>query len=390
MYNVTLENNNSVLVYGLSTEGYILSNSLVSNSIRTTILDEKLHVATEITPQILSEYPTARSIIEEEALFSIQPEKNAISENPIIFFTPKIRETDDYKKKIFSMVSELSTELSKGAVFFNCVPLGYGQNSEMIEIIERSSGLNSETDFIYSYLPLEPKTNKSITFGTHNLDNKKIVQNLAKSANIKFTQTYDLEISEILHLEKISSLYSPIIAKSESLKKIKDYDKRKVLKNEIYYIEDLTNHLSDIRCYTSSLDSGDPSLYMMSGILRSIDSFTRFFIDELKSFMKKNSLKASKTEIYLCWSIDKSEIRGDKVIMHEHIIDKIYDVVGNIKDINNYATTKNGEASYYLPTSDKKQLLILCSKNDEKILKTFKRNLDDNMFLIHANTLCTR
>jgi len=76
--------------------------------------------------------------------------------------------------------------------------------------------------------------------------------------------------------------------------------------------------------------------------------------------------------------------------MHEHIIDKIYDVVGNIKDINNYATTKNGEASYYLPTSDKKQLLILCSKNDEKILKTFKRNLDDNMFLIHANTLCTR
>ena len=174
------------------------------------------------------------------------------------------------------------------------------------------------------------------------------------------------------------------------LKKLKDYDKRKILKNEIYYIEDLTNHLSDIRCYTSSLDSGDPSLYMMSGILRSIDSFTRFFIDELKSFMKKNSLKASKTEIYLCWSIDKSEIRGDKVIMHEHIIDKIYDVVGNIKDINDYATTKNGEASYYLPTSDKKQLLILCSKNDEKILKTFKRNLDDNMFLIHANTLCTR
>ena len=100
MYNVTLENNDSVLVYGLSTEGYILSNSLVSNSIRTTILDEKLHVATEITPQILSEYSTARSIIEAEALFSIQPEKNAISENPIIFFTPKIRETDDYKKKI--------------------------------------------------------------------------------------------------------------------------------------------------------------------------------------------------------------------------------------------------------------------------------------------------
>ena len=129
---------------------------------------------------------------------------------------------------------------------------------------------------------------------------------------------------------------------------------------------------------------------MMSGISRSIDSFTRYFIDELKSFMKHNSLKASKTEIYLCWSIDKSEIRGDKSIMHEHIIDKIYDVVGNINDINDFSTVKNGQASYYLPTSDKKQLLILCSKTDEKILKTFKRNQRDNMFLIHADTLCTR
>tara|TARA_B100001750_G_scaffold90086_1_gene71191 strand:+ start:2606 stop:3712 length:1107 start_codon:yes stop_codon:yes gene_type:complete len=368
----------------------MISNSLVSNSISTTILDEKLHVATEITPQILSEYSTASSIIEEEALFSIQPEKNAISENPIIFFAPKIRTNDDYKKKIFSLVSELSTELSKGAIFFNCIPLGYGQNSEMVEIIERSSGLDSQSDFIYSYTPLEPRTTKSITFGTHNLDNKKIVQNIAKNANIKFTQIYDLELSEIFHLEKISSLYSPIVAKSESLKKIKDYDKRKLIINENYYVEDLTNHLSDIRCFTSSLDSGDPSLYMMSGIMRGIDSFTRYFIDELKSFMKTNSLKASKTEIYLCWSIDKSEIRGDKSIMHENIIDKIYDVVGNINDINDFTTTKNGQASYYLPTSDKKQLLIICSKNDEKILKSFKRNLNDNMFLIHANTLCTR
>ena len=385
-----MKTHDSVLVYGLSTEGYMLSNSLVSNSISTTILDEKLHVATEITPQILSEYSSAQSIIEEEALFSIQPEKNAISENSIIFFTPKIRESDDYKKKIFSLVSELATEISKDTIFFNCTPLGYGQNSEMVEIIERSSGLNSETDFMYSYLPLEPRTTKSITFGTHNLDNIKTVQTLAKNANIKFTNTYDLELSEILHLEKLTSLYSPIISNVESFKKIKNYDKRKTLKNTNYYIDDLTNHVSDIRCFNSSLDSGDPSLYMMSGISRSIDSFTRYFIDELKLFMKQNSLKASKTDIYLCWSINKSEIRGDKSIMHEHIIDKIYDVVGNINDINDFSTVKNGQPSYYLPTTDKKQLLILCSKTDEKILKTFKRSLGDNMFLIHANTLCTR
>lgn len=385
-----MDNKRSVLVYGLSTEGYILSNSLVSNSIQTTILDEKLHVATELTPQILSDYSTARELIEEDSLFSIQPEKNAISENSVIFFTPKIPKTDDYKKQIFSMISELSRELSKDTIFFNCIPVGYGDNYEMIEIIERSSGLNSETDFVYSYLPMEPRTTTSISFGINNIDNQQLVQTCAKNANIKFTQTTNIEISELLHLQKISSFYSPIIAKAESLKKINDYKNRKLLQNEYQYIDDLTNHLSDIRSYTSSLNSGDPSLYIISAIFRGVNSYPRFFIDELKSFMKQNSLKASKTEIYLCWSIDKSEIRGDKSMMHDYIIDKVSDVVGSINDIDDYITTKNGKDSYYLPTSDKKQLLIFGSANDEKILKTLKGNLNDNMFLIHANTVCTR
>ena len=112
-----METHDSVLVYGLSTEGYMISNSLVSKSISTTILDEKLHVATEITPQILSEYSSAQSIIEEEALFSIQPEKNAISENPIIFFAAKIREIDDYKKKVFSLCQNLLLKSLKTRFF---------------------------------------------------------------------------------------------------------------------------------------------------------------------------------------------------------------------------------------------------------------------------------
>ena len=51
---------------------------------------------------------------------------------------------------------------------------------------------------------------------------------------------------------------------------------------------------------------------------------------------------------------------------------------------------ENNKTTFYLPATEKKQLLILGSLNDEKILKTLKGKLKDNIFLIHANTICTR
>ena len=385
-----MEKAKSVLVYGLSTEGYMIASSLVSKSISTVLLDEKLHVATEINKQILSNYSSAQELIDAESLLSIKPEKNAISENLIIFFTPKIRETDDYKKQIFSTLDELSKNISKDTMIFNCVPVGHGTNFEMIEIIERSSGLSSETDFSYSYLPLNPQTTKAISFGINNPDNKKIAQTYAKNANITYDNVFDIDLSELLHLQKISLLYSPIISEAESLKKINNYANRMLLQNPIHYVDDISNQLTDVRSFSTTLESGDPSLYIISGILRGIESYIRFFIDQLKLFMKENSLKASRTEIYLCWSIDKSEIRGDKSYIHNRMIDKISDIVGNVNDINDYKITKNNKTTFYLPATEKKQLLILGSLNDEKILKTLKGKLKDNIFLIHANTICTR
>ena len=163
-----------------------------------------------------------------------------------------------------------------------------------------------------------------------------------------------------------------------------------LLQSHIHYIDDISNQLTDVRSFSTTLESGDPSLYIISGILRGIESYIRFFIDQLKLFMKENSLKASRTEIYLCWSIDKSEIRGDKSYIHKRMIDKISDIVGNVNDINDYKITKNNKTTFYLPATEKKQLLILGSLNDEKILKTLKGKLKDNIFLIHANTICTR
>ena len=99
----------------------------------------------------------------------------------------------------------------------------------------------------------------------------------------------------------------------------------------------------------------------MSGISKGIESYSRFFITELKSFMKENQLKASRTEIYLSWDLDKFEIRGNKILFHNALLNKIADLVGNVTELNDYFS-QNSKSVISLPLSEKKQLLIICSK----------------------------
>ena len=176
------------------------------------------------------------------------------------------------------------------------------------------------------------------------------------------------------------------------MKYIKDFISRKDLESSsrgVKYIDDLSDELYDVKCFSSSLDSGEPLLYILSGILKGIEYYSRFFITELKSFMKENQLKASRTEIYLSWEIDKFEIRGDKILLHDAILNKITDLVGNVIDLNDYLSN-NPKRVISLPSSEKKQLLIICSNQDLQQLDIINAKKQDDIYLLHANTICDR
>ena len=105
--------------------------------------------------------------------------------------------------------------------------------------------------------------------------------------------------------------------------------------------------------------------------------------------MKENQLKASRTEIYLSWEIDKFEIRGDKILLHDAILNKITDLVGNVIDLNDYLSN-NPKRVISLPSSEKKQLLIICSNQDLQQLDIINAKKQDDIYLLHANTICDR
>ena len=135
---------NPVVVYGLSTEGYQIASSLAMNHTPTILVDERLQVATEVGPETVSTYSTARELIEEESLLGIRPIDVTISETDAVFFTPKIRRPgEEAKKEWSSMLSSISKSISKGTIIFSCLPVGFGVNSEMIEIVEVQDLLRS-------------------------------------------------------------------------------------------------------------------------------------------------------------------------------------------------------------------------------------------------------
>jgi len=388
---------NPVVVYGLSTEGYQIASSLAMNHTPTILVDERLQVATEVGPETVSTYSTARELIEEESLLGIRPIDVTISETDAVFFTPKIRRPgEEAKKEWSSMLSSISKSISKGTIIFSCLPVGFGVNSEMIEIVERASGLKAWEEFTYVYLPLLPRTRSAITFGMEKNELVEKANEILRLAQIKHPKSLTLHLSEINYLREIMGQYPKQVIELEVYKSVRDFKLRRELskstKAEVPYLDDLADGLHDIKNIVSSLQSGDPLLYIASGVLRGIEGYSRYLTDELKALMKEKELKASRTDVTLGWNLDRFEIRGEKILLRELLIERIGDLVGDVGSPIGveYGTSSEKVARMPIVSGEKIHLLIICSKSDENLLIGLDSRTLGGIVTLKANLVCTR
>ncbi len=388
---------NPIVVYGLSTEGYQIASSLATNHTPTILVDERLQVATEVTPETVSTYSSARELIEEESLLGIRPIDVTISETDAVFFTPKIRRPgDEAKKEWSSMLSSISKNISKGTIIFSCLPVGFGINSEMIEIVERASGLQAWEEFTYVYLPLLPRTRSAITFGMEKNDLVEKAKEILRLAQIKHPKNLTLLLSEINYLREIMGNYPQRVIELEVYKSVRDFKLRRELskstKADVPYLDVLADGLHDIKNIVSSLQSGEPSLYIASGVLRGIEGYTRFLTDELKALMKEKELKASRTDVTLGWNLDRFEIRGEKILLRELLIERIGDLVGDVGSPIGVEYGASSEKVARMPSlgGDKIHLLIICSKSDEDLLTGLDSRTLRGIVTLKANLICDR
>lgn len=371
-----------VTIFGLSTEGYKIASSLSSYNLQTTIVDENLNVGMQLKRDILERFDSVAALLEDEALLGLEPIEDAISKAKCLFFTPKIRIREmEAKSTIGLRLKTIVKNLSKGTVIVNTLPTSYGGNRENVSLIEKLTGLEAGVSFDYIYAPLVPGTNKPLVLGSIKVNADKALIEVLKSALTDVPKILPLQLAELIYSKHIIEKYNSIITEleffemlgKESRLALKDFTK-----NHEVYLESIVDNLFDIKVIADSLKTGEPMRYMVTGILKSLESYFKYVVNEVRSIIRDEGLKASRTRILVVWSIDPFEIRGDKTSTLSTLVERLHDCVGDIATFNTIPYLKalrlESGMKKGLPLSmDKENVILACSEGDfELVFKSTK------------------
>lgn len=365
-------------VVGLSTEGYGIASTLVKNGVETIIVDENLYMGMKLTPEVVSSYVSVSSLLEEESLTGYEPMDASIARSKYVFFTPKIRRTDkEAKTEVNTRFRGTVKSISKDSIVVFCLPAGFGENRGNVSLIENVSGFRSGEDFEYVYAPLQPRSNTVQILGLEKTSRK--VTEIFKRGGLKTPQPVSFDKAELIYFRHILSSYLSSALDLEVYRKVSDRSERlkmkKILGYKEIYVDKVTELLFDLRVISGTLDTGDPSIYLASGILKSVDGYVKYLVEEVRSVIKEMILKASKTKVTLAWSVDKYEMRGDRIAMLENIVNKTHDYIGDVNILSGTGYSKlSGRGSMgFMPDMGKVEIVVICSEQDyvsaSKILK---------------------
>ena len=368
-----------IVIYGLSTEGYSLACQMAVNGADVQIIDETSSSAMSLTSEIAQTYPSINSLKEDEPLLSMEPIEIAVSNAKYLFFTPKIRKMDqDLKTELNSKFKDAVESLKKGSNLIYCLGTGFGGNNENISILEHVTGFKAGKSISYFYFPVNDSNQTPTIIGSfNNTDDKKLASFLATDKEGK--KFVSISTAEQLHaidtVKRFTSICSIVeVCKFQRSGKKSDLDFTD-FKN--LYLDDMINGLYDLRSIASSFEGVNSLMYLINGCLKGISSYIKRLIDIIRITLKKNDLKASRTKIVLSWTFDLNEMRGEKIEILDLLTSKLRDYIGDVE------TSQKPEDIFQ---SDKKTIVIVCSKSDYKKIKQNQKNED--FLVIKANSLC--
>lgn len=369
-----------VVVYGLSTEGYSIACQMAIRGADVFIIDESAHMAISLKTEIAKTYPNVTSLKEDEPLLGVEPIDVAISHAEYLFFSPRIRKTgQEAKMEIHSKFKDATSSLKKGSSVIYNLPTGIGGNNETISLLEHISGLQMGKGISYFYYPLS-KTNLPDIIGSFNGKSDEKLSKLLESDK-KVKKFVSISAAEILHAIRTLSQFSNLSSALEVSKFAQDPQTRDDLVSTQYndlFLDDMTNGLYDLRSLGTSVEGAGTMMYLVNGSIKGIEGYIKRLIDEIRSTLKKNELKASRTKVLLVWTQDSYEMRGDKVDMLNSLVTKLRDYIGDVE------IHQGTELNIF--HSDKTTIIVICSKYDyEKITKNEK---DSNVIIIKTNPLC--
>ena len=370
-----------VVVYGLSTEGYAIASQMAIKGADVSIIDESTPSAISLKAEIAKTYPNVSSLKEDEPLLSLEPIDVAISKAEYLFFTPRIRKTgQDIKTEIHSKFKDATNSLKKNSSVVYALPTGFGGNNENISLLEHITGLEVGKQISYFYYPLEDLTEQSKIIGSYNgKEDPKLAELLTTSKKEK--KFMAISSSEHFHAIDVLTRFSGLCSILEICKYAQDDIAKQDLSSNAFdeiYLNNMVSGLFDLKSLGSSFEGANTLMYLINGSVKGIDGYVKRLIDEIRSTLKKNDLKASRTKIAISWTLDQHEMRGDKIEMLQTLTTKLRDYIG---DVEAYEVP-----NFDLFHTDKTTIVVACSKADFENIQNTKH--DANLIIIKANQLC--
>ena len=352
----------SVSVYGISTEGYLLASRMAKGGYQVNLIDERWGICMSLKPELMLK--SAAELITEDSLLGLKSLEETVSESDVLFIAPKVK-GDDEIEGIGAKVKHLFKYLKKGSTVVINLPLSYNGNAMLVRLVEKMSGL-SKDEFTYLYMPLAAGRAEPTSIGFYG--NERGLRPLLKALGLR-ERARGLNTSELEHFSWVMSAYKDVLPSVELCRRVDRGERKRVSRDEIY-LDDMFRYAIDLRLMLRSFRTGDPMLYWANSVLKSLDGYVKFLVEEVKRAVKESEWKASKTKVFLTWSLDGYEIRGFGSTVREQLAERLRDYLGEVLVMEGGAIPLRDSLVLH---PDKHVIIVACSKADFETVAKLKR-----------------
>ena len=383
---VTVGDDITVTIYGMSSEGYEIARRTAIAGATVYIIDEANSSALTLNTEIARTYPTVLALKEDEPLMPIALLNNAISSADYLFFAPCIRtQSHNIKSDLQSNFKVAIGPLKSGASVVFCAPVGVGDNSDNVGIMEHVTGLGVGKQVHYYYYPLEDGYPSPFVIGSLEAKRDERLSDLLSTNPKKPIRFVNLLSSEYLHTADILSRFSGVYSMLELGKFVRDDDVRAemALDERIHnlYLDDMVNGLLDMHLLEYSVDGTKSLLRLAVMYSRALEFYTKTLADNIKQIMRMYELRSSAIRVIVLWSFDPNLMRSDKDEVCKLLIERMRDYVNEVEASGNLGRLLSG--------GGKTTVIIPCSLKDFESASKVTRG-KSNLLIVKANPLCER
>ena len=352
-----------VAIYGLTTEGYTLASRIV-DAASVTIVDDTLQMAMDLPPQLVRTHPTLQDLVGGESLMGLKPIPQVLSEARLIFFAPKLRKTGDESViESNKKIRDVAAHVSKGSTIINALPMGVGGNSDNISLIEKQTGMKVGETINYAYCPIKPRGEPGVVALAAR------VRDTVGPEEVGMKSDYGgITACELAYVSQVLNESASIAVEVELMRKARSQDRSTPQENGVdsKYIDDLASFVYDLTAVQASEDVGEPLTYLAGAALRSLDNDVRYIVDESRELLREMQLKASRTKVLVAWTVDRFEMRADRMRTAEGLVERLRDYVTDVKQVQ-------VETNEEVTDPFKHNVVIVCSARDREWIKGLRK-----------------